>query len=333
MNLNIDAGKGGKKQKIQVDAPGKKRKKNASLESKKARAGWIFVLPFVLGFFLIYLPIIYDSIKYSFNEIKILVGGGYRLEFVGWKNYSDALFVDTSYVTTLVSGLTQLIMDIPAIVIFSLFVAIILNQKIAGRAAFRAIFFIPVILTTGLIADIDKANTLSSYMENTSGIDDGSGQQSTATEIVSVMDVERLFDNMMIGREITQYVVQMVNNIFNIINRCGVQMLIFLSGLQSISPAIYESCSIDGASGWETFWKITLPMVSPMILVNTIYTIIDAFTSDDNRVMTYISTVYEQADGNVLSSAMSWMYFLIVILIIAAVAGILSAFVFYQRRD
>ena len=333
MNLNIDAGKGGKKQKIQVDAPGKKRKKNASLESKKARAGWIFVLPFVLGFFLIYLPIIYDSIKYSFNEIKILVGGGYRLEFVGWKNYSDALFVDTSYVTTLVSGLTQLIMDIPAIVIFSLFVAIILNQKIAGRAAFRAIFFIPVILTTGLIADIDKANTLSSYMENTSGIDDGSGQQSTATEIVSVMDVERLFDNMMVGREITQYVVQMVNNIFNIINRCGVQMLIFLSGLQSISPAIYESCSIDGASGWETFWKITLPMVSPMILVNTIYTIIDAFTSDDNRVMTYISTVYEQADGNVLSSAMSWMYFLIVILIIAAVAGILSAFVFYQRRD
>ena len=333
MNLNIDAGKGGKKQKIQVDAPGKKRKKNASLESKKARAGWIFVLHFVLGFFLIYLPIIYDSIKYSFNEIKILVGGGYRLEFVGWKNYSDALFVDTSYVTTLVSGLTQLIMDIPAIVIFSLFVAIILNQKIAGRAAFRAIFFIPVILTTGLIADIDKANTLSSYMENTSGIDDGSGQQSTATEIVSVMDVERLFDNMMVGREITQYVVQMVNNIFNIINRCGVQMLIFLSGLQSISPAIYESCSIDGASGWETFWKITLPMVSPMILVNTIYTIIDAFTSDDNRVMTYISTVYEQADGNVLSSAMSWMYVLIVILIIAAAAGILSAFVFYQRRD
>ena len=333
MNLNIDAGKGGKKQKIQVDAPGKKRKKNASLESKKARAGWIFVLPFVLGFFLIYIPIIYDSIKYSFNEIKILIGGGYRLEFVGWKNYSDALFVDTSYVTTLVSGLTQLIMDIPAIVIFSLFVAIILNQKIAGRAAFRAIFFIPVILTTGLIADIDKANTLSSYMENTSGIDDGSGQQSTATEIVSVMDVERLFDNMMVGREITQYVVQMVNNIFNIVNRCGVQMLIFLSGLQSISPAIYESCSIDGASGWETFWKITLPMVSPMILVNTIYTIIDAFTSDDNRVMTYIASVYEQADGNVLSSAMSWMYFLIVILIIAAAAGILSAFVFYQRRD
>ena len=170
-------------------------------------------------------------------------------------------------------------------------------------------------------------------MESSSGIDDGSGQTSTANEIVSVLDVERLFDNMMVGTEVVEYVVQMVNNIFNIVNRCGVQMLIFLSALQSISPAIYESCSIDGASGWETFWKITLPMVSPQILVNTIYTIIDAFTSSDNQVMTYISQVYEQADGNVLSSAMSWMYFLIVILFIAAVSGILSAFVFYQKRD
>lgn len=331
--MNVDA-KAPKKQKIQIDnAPGKKRKRSASLDVRKARAGWIFILPFLIGFVLIYLPIIFDSIKYSFHEIKILVGGGYELEWVGWKNYSDAILVDTSFVTTLVSGLKQLILDIPSIVLFSLFVAIILNQKIAGRAAFRAIFFIPVILTTGLISDIDAGNTMNEYMGNAEGIDDGSGQESAATEIVSVMDVERLFANMMIGTEIVEYVVSLVNNIFNIINRCGVQMLIFLSGLQSISPAIYESCSIDGASGWETFWKITLPMVSPMILVNTIYTVIDAFTSADNRVMAYISTVYEEANGNVLSSAMSWMYFLVVILIIAAVAGILGSFVFYQRRD
>lgn len=330
--MNLDA-KSAKKQKIQVDAPGKKRKRGASLDVKKARAGWFFILPFLLGFVLIYLPIIFDSIKYSFHEIDILIGGGYELKWVGWKNYSDAILVDTSYVTTLVSGLKQLILDIPSIVLFSLFIAIILNQKIAGRAAFRAIFFIPVILTTGLIDEIDAANTLNSYMEESGGIDDGSGQTSTANEIISMMDVEVLFANMMIGTEILEYVVQLVNNIFNIVNRCGVQMLIFLSGLQSISPAIYESCSIDGASGWETFWKITLPMVSPMILVNTVYTIIDAFTSSDNQVMAYISRVYDQADGNVLSSAMSWMYFLIVILIIAAVSGLLSAFVFYQRRD
>lgn len=313
-------------------ASGKKRKRGASLDVKKARAGWWFVLPFVLGFVLLYLPIIYDSIKYSFHEIRILSGGGFRLEWVGWQNYSDALFVDPSYVQTLTSGIKQLIIDIPAIVIFSLFVAILLNGKIAGRAAFRAIFFIPVLLTTGLIADIDNANILMDNMESESGIDTGAGTN-TVSEIVSVMDVQMLFDNMMVGTELVEYVVNLVNNIFNIINRSGVQMLIFLSGLQSISPAIYESCSIDGASALETFWKITLPMVSPMILVNTVYTVIDSFTSSNNNVMRYISNVNQQANGNVLASAMSWMYFLLVMLIIAAVAGVLSAFVFYQRRD
>jgi len=314
-------------------AAGKKKRRGASLDVRKARAGWWFILPFLIGFVLIYLPIIIDSIRYSFHEIRILGGGGFELTYVGWENYRKALFVDPEFTTTLVTGLKQLILDIPSIVLFSLFVAIVLNQKIAGRAAFRAIFFIPVILTTGLIGEIDAQNTMNSYMSNMEGIDDGVGGESTAAEIISVIDMENLFANMMIGTEIVTYVVGLVNNIFNIINRCGVQMLIFLSGLQSISPAIYESCSIDGASGWETFWKITLPMVSPIILVNTIYTIIDAFTATDNQVMAYIDGIYGSTGGDVLSSAMSWMYFLIVILIIAAVSGILSAFVFYQRRD
>ena len=128
-----------------------------------------------------------------------------------------------------------------------------------------------------------------------------------------------------------EYVTMLINSIYNIVNRSGVQMLIFLSGLQSISPAIYEACSIDGASGWETFWKITFPMISPMILVNGVYTIIDSFTTDSNQVMRYISEVYQES--NVLSTAMAWVYFLIVILIIAAFAGIASTYVFYQRRD
>ena len=109
-------------------------------------------------------------------------------------------------------------------------------------------------------------------------------------------------------------------------------MLIYLAGLQSISPAIYESCSIDGASGWETFWKITFPMISPMILVNAVYTVIDSFTSQSNEVMTYINKAYGNG-GRELSSAMAWMYFLIVIVIIGVVAALLSAYVFYQKRD
>lgn len=111
-------------------------------------------------------------------------------------------------------------------------------------------------------------------------------------------------------------------------------MLVFLAGLQSINPSIYESCKMEGATPWETFWKITFPMISPMILVNAVYTVIDSFTSQSNQVMTYINNIYLTASGGrVLSTAMSWVYFLLVIVLLGLVAFLLSSFVFYQRRD
>ena len=179
---------------------------------------------------------------------------------------------------------------------------------------------------------IEAQNVLGDYLDDPDGIADGSGQ-SVASDIVSAIDIEVLFANMRVGTEIVEYVVRAINNIFNIVNRSGVQMLIFLAGLQSISPAIYESCQIDGATGWETFWKITFPMISPMILVNGIYTVIDSFTTDSNTVMKFIANEYTKSSGQEVSSAMAWMYFMIVIVAIALIAAILSAFVFYQRRD
>ena len=316
-----------------INAAPKKKKKASSLDAKKARAGWLFVLPFIIGFVIIYAPIVYDSILYSFTKINIVTGGGFRLTWVGLENYQEALFVDATFVQTLTAGIQQLIFDIPAIVIFSLFMAVLMNEKMVGRAAFRAIFFIPVILSTGLIDKIDQQNQMLSYMSDTSSMDMGDGGSDTTNQIISSMDVQRLFQNMVIGEELLNYVVGLVNDIYGIVNRSGVQLLIFLAALQSISPAIYESCQIDGATTWETFWKITLPMISPMILVNTVYTVIDSFTSADNQVMTYIDQVYDQPSGNVLSSAMSWMYFIIVMVIIAAVAGVLSAYTFYQRQE
>lgn len=318
-------------------APAKqaKKKKPASLDRKKARAGWWFVLPFVVVFIAVYIPIIFDSIRFSFHELEIQATGGYDLIFIGLDNYQQALFEDAGYVTTLVAGLRQLILDIPAIVIFSLFMAIMLNDKMPGRTLFRAIFFIPVILSTGIIDSIDQGNSMMEYMGSSEGISTGAeGSQATADEIISAMDIQRLFANMKVGQGLVDYVVGLVNDIYNVVNRSGVQMLIFLAGLQSINPAIYESCRIDGASSWETFWKITFPMISPMILVNTIYTVIDSFTSESNTVMTYIDNIYKnEANGQVLSSAMSWMYFLIVVAMIAIVAGLLSMYIFYQRRD
>ena len=137
-----------------VAAPAKKRK-IVSLDRRKSRAGWLFVLPFLIGFFVMYVPIIYDAITYSFFNLTINPDSSMSKEFVGWQNYSDALFgADYDFVQTLLTGLKDMAFDIPAILIFSLFVAVILNQKMIGRAAFRAIFFLPVVVSTGLMESI-----------------------------------------------------------------------------------------------------------------------------------------------------------------------------------
>ncbi len=300
-----------------------KNRRPASLEKRKARAGYVFVLPFIIGVALIYLPILIDSLWFSFYTAVSAGKGTYVYEFRGLEFYQYAFTGSPDFLSTLLSGLQQLIFEVPAIIIFSLFIAVVLNQKMLGRAAFRAIFFVPVIIATGLMDSINGLDTVSSEMSG--GIDDGSGNSG----IINVMQVENLFREMAIGGDLVTYVVNLVNDIYNIINYSGVQMLIFLAGLQSISDSIYEACRIDGATGWETFWKITFPMISPMILVNAVYTIIDSFTRSSNIMMNFIKTVSDYGQ----SSAMYWIYFISVILIIAAVAGVASTFIFYQRRD
>ena len=310
-----------------TQAPAKKKKRALSLEKHRARAGWMFVLPFLIGFILIYLPIVFESVKLTF-----CASVGRTTTFIGWENYQTALTGDgtssgETFLIVLVQGLQQLALDVPAILIFSLFMAVLLNQKMVGRAAFRAIFFVPVILSTGLAESVEAQSILGS---SDASINTGEAESAT-DQIVSVMDMEALFSNLMVGQELAQYVTSLINNIFGIVNRSGVQMLIFLAGLQSISPAIYESCQIDGATSWETFWKITFPMISPMILVNAVYTVIDSFTLQDNVVMKWIGSLKDVTDG--VRGSMYWMYFLSVVLIIAAIAGLMSAYVFYQKRD
>ena len=318
------------------DRPLKRRSRfRLSLTQRKALSGWIFVLPFIIGILFIYGPIVVDSIVISLSDVK-LVPGGMQLTWNDFGNYAY-LFAedgDPYFSITIVDGIKDLILQIPAIVIFALFMAIILNQKMTGRAAFRAIFFLPVILSTGIIDSIDTNSAFMNAVSNSQGgVDDNTGAEGGGG-IISAMDLEQLLGGIKIGTELVDYVVGLVNSIFDIVSRSGVQMLIFLSGLQSISPSIYESCEVEGASAWETFWKITLPMISPMILVNAIYTVIDAFTAADNRVMIYIEKIYSGAGpGYARSSAMSWIYVGIVLMFIVLVALIMKTVVFYQKRD
>ncbi len=333
----------------------KKRKKIASLEKRKSRSGWIFVLPFVLGFLLVYLPMIYDSLVLTFNQsvtvtLKDVNGMSYtttQLEWVGFQNYIDAFTKDNSgFASSLLDGLQDLALDVPCILIFSLFMAILLNQKMAGRAVFRAIFFVPVVLATGVMEtflqeDPEALESIDTGAGSGAGGATTAGGEEAATEssggILATEDVAALFGSFSVGQSFITFITNLVNDIYNIVNRSGVQMLIFLAGLQSVSPAIYESCKIDGASSWETFWKITLPILSPMILVNAIYTIIDAFTTNTNVVMTYINGVTSNGNfkerQNEVSTAMSWVYFMVVALIVAIIAAVFSAFVFYQRKS
>ena len=313
-----------------------KKKKIPSLDRRKARAGWLFTLPFIIGFVVIYVPIIFESIKYSLYTYK-LVEGGMLKEFVGFEHYQAALFEKANFLQTLLTGLEELVFDVPAILIFSLFIAVILNQKMAGRAAFRVIFFLPVMVSTGIMESV----IVSSHNMAGAGMDLGAsdaagGAEGTtgATNMALEGMLTSIFEGLGVGAGLISYIIGAVANIANIVNRSGVQILIFLAALQSISPAIYESCQIDGATGWETFWKITFPMVSPMILVNGIYTIIDNFTTDSNSVMNVINeTFVSPGAGKHVSAAMGWMYFMLILVIVGIVAAVFSAYVFYQRRD
>ena len=313
-------------------------KRKPSLDKRRARAGYLFVLPFILGIVLIYLPILIDSVWFSFSkfdyyEVEVMNEYGMLVKEqrittvgVGFEYYVRA-FGDQKFYEALLASVQQMLFEVPAVIIFSLFIAVVLNQKMLGRAAFRAIFFVPVIISTGVMASINASDTLQNAAQE--GINDGAGGSST--DIISMLDVQSLFANMKVGTELVTYVVGLVNDIYNIINYSGVQMLIFLAGLQSISPSIYEACQIEGATGWETFWKVTFPMISPMILVNAIYTVIDAFTRTDSPATLMARTAAREATG--LGAAMSWIYFLVVAVILGLVGAIASSFVFYQRRD
>ncbi len=305
------------------------KKKGLSLKGKKALSGWLFCLPFVLGIIGIYLPMVIKSIEVSFR------GSFGSDDFLSFDAYKLVFIDDGRFTTTVMDAMGELVLQIPAIVIFSLFMAIILNQKMTGRTFFRAVFFLPVILSTGIIDAIDTRMNLGTMTES-GGVDNNTGEE--AGGFISALDVDMLLSNVKIkigDFDLAEVVVSLINDIFKIVSRSGVQMLIFLSGLQSISPSIYESCQMEGATAWETFWKITLPMISPMILVNAIYTVVDLFTAADNLVMQglagYGGLFGSKNPGNF--SAGIWVYILLVLVVIVIVALIMKTVVFYQRRD
>ncbi len=305
------------------------KKRKIGLTAKKGYYGYLFLLPVIIGLVFIYGSIIVESFLMSFSEISNTKDGLVK-EWIGWENYNFALRVDPEYVRFLIESVRNMVMNVPIIIIFSLLLANILKEKFRGRTLARAIFFIPVIIATGIVQKIEAKDMIFNRMIDLEGVDTGEFG-TTFDTIWQMLDITRLLLNVNLGPRFIGYILDAVFRLYEVITDSGVQLLIFLGGLQSIPAALYEASYIEGATSWENFWKITFPMISPLILVNTIYTIIDRLTDSENRLMHVIfNTAFRQAEyGH--ASAMSWLYFVAISVVLGLVALIASKLVFYQE--
>ncbi len=291
-----------------------------TMKQKHDAKGYLFVLPFILGLLLIFLVCLGTSLKDSFFTF-IRVDGIAEPKFVWFENYWKALRVDPDFVRIMLTTVGNMLLNLPIILIFSFFAANLLNQKFIGRSLARAIFFFPVIASIGIIASFNSGDLLMGMMAT-------GGQQSSSMMSSQVKD---LLLQTNLNHNIVGYITGAVDRIYQIVNMSGVQILVALSGLQSVSHSLYESADIDGATGWEKFWKITFPMMGPILIVNGVYTIIDLLTQTDNQLMTMIKGTAFNSGQYGFANAMSWIYFLVITVILCILVIPISRKVFYQE--
>lgn len=289
-----------------------------SMRGRNARTGTWFILPFIIGFILFMAKPLVESFIMSFNDVTLIPGEGYAQSYVGLNNYVHALTVDPEFNQDLVEEIGRMVINTIATLVLSFVIAVILNQDFKGRTLCRAIFFLPVILSSGVLPGIEHENEFYDMMAGMAeALENSSGVSISAT-------LEDLLKTSGVGGGAFDIVFQMIDSIYDIVMASGIQIIVFLSGLQSISPSLYEAADVEGCSAWEAFWKITFPMVSPLLLVNCIYTIIDFFMKNDNKVMELIYDVTYQDFKFGISSAMSWLYFGVALLFIGICSFIIS---------
>ncbi|MFD2657959.1 carbohydrate ABC transporter permease [Gracilibacillus thailandensis] len=292
-----------------------------SYEGQKAFWGFIFVSPWLLGFVFFFLVPLLTSLRYSFSKVEAS-SSGIQTSFVGLSNYMEAILVNPNFNRQLIESILDIVIDVPLILIFSLFVAVILNQQFLGRSVARSIFFLPVILASGVIINLEAESLVQAINQ----------QQATSGGLSNALgsfELARIMLGAGVNPIIVEYLTGSVGRIYEIVRLSGVQILIFLAGIQTISPSVYEAAKMEGATGYEAFWKITLPMVSPLILVNLVYTIIDSFAR--SPVTDLILETGFDAFNFGLSSAMAWVYFISIMLILGVSSYIISKKVFYQE--
>lgn len=296
-----------------------------TMRQRRSVTGLLFVMPFVIGLLLFILRPMITSIQMSFSKVNLNgAAGGFSMEFVGWANFLQALTIDKDFNRLLTESVRDTLIDGVCIIIFSLIIAVILNRKFPGRGAVRAIFFMPVILASGVVLCMEKSNML------LQGIQD---LQSASTNTTITTTVQELLLGALgnTASDLIQLIMNIINHFYDIVVASSIQTVIFLSALQTINPSIYEAAEMEGCGAWEKLWKITIPLLSPMILVNWIYTIIDRFIRADNQLMTKILDCITETLDYGFSSAMAWIYCLCMVALIGISALIISRMVYYYE--
>ena len=298
-----------------------RKKKRQGLAKRKAISGYIFISPFIIGFLAFMVKPLLQSLYMSFCKVTVQLGG-FVTDFIGITNYNDALFVDISFNRQLVDEITRMAYNSLAIIVFSFFVSLILNQDFKGRGLVRAIFFLPVILSSGVIINIETNNNLLSSIADS--IEGSLGGVSITGYLETILVTTG------VASKPLQTLFNVVDGIYDVALASGIQIIIFLSGLQTIPKSSYEAAAIEGCTAWESLWKITFPTISPLFLVCWVYTIVDFCMRSDNAVMTKIQQISIAQLNFGLSSAMSWIYFVIVMAIIGITSFIISKWVYYD---
>ena len=296
--------------------------KVSGLEKRRAISGYLFISPFIIGFLLFMVKPFVQSLYMSFCDVQV-GAGSFNLIYNGLYNYNYAFKVDPEYSRLLIEGFTQMIIYSFAIMVFSFFVALVLNQEFHGRALVRAIFFLPVILSSGVILGLETDNSVIAQMHAT--------VEDTMTGVSVTAVLENILRTAGVGTRAYETVFELIDHIYDIALASGIQIIVFLSGLQTIPKSMYEAASIEGCTAWESLWKVTVPMVSSIFLVNWVYTIVDYCMRSDNEVMEKITdTMVDQLNYG-LSSAMAWVYFALTIVFLAISSFIISRRVYYYE--
>lgn len=294
------------------------KKINLTLKQKMAIKGYLFISPFLIGFILFFLYPFIQSIAFSISELTITTGG-FDLDFVGLDNYHHVFFINPDFNRIFLESISSILINLPSIIIFSFFIANLLNQKFKGRLLARTIFFLPVIVTSGVVVQLSAGDIMARVFAGGGGA------------VYGGVLVRNFLMQLALPEVFVEYIISAVNRIPEIINYSGIPILIFLAGLQSIPSSLFEAAEVEGATAWEKFWKITFPLLSPLFLTNIVFIVIDSFTSLNNPLVTYIQNQTWRGEGFGISVAMSWIYFLTVALILTIIVGIVSRKVFYME--